>query len=117
MLGNDVAFSETIPSVVSMTITVVKWHQVNHHEAHAALGFYASPFSASTTGSALAVSYDGGGNDGSFNAYIVTSGHIKHVRRLDYNFGDTYLHLGELLPEVSKVDLRRVCKTGRNLLA
>ena len=38
---------------------VRQWRLVDHHEAHARMGFYSSPFT-----SAMVVSYDGGGNDG-----------------------------------------------------
>ena len=41
-----------------------RWALVDHHHAHAALGFYASGLA-----SALVVSVDGGGNDGTTNAY------------------------------------------------
>ena len=43
---------------------VAHWVTVDHHLAHAALGFYDSPFAR-----ALVFSYDGAGNDGCFAAY------------------------------------------------
>lgn len=39
--------------------------QVDHHHAHAAAAFYQSPFERS-----LVISYDGGGNDGTFRTFL-----------------------------------------------
>ena len=56
-------------------VLILRWVTVDHHVAHAALGFYDSPFQR-----ALVLSYDGGGNDGTFNVYSAgrTSG-VKHL--------------------------------------
>ena len=54
-----------LPSIVEEVFSVKQWRSVHHHDAHALLGFHASPFR-----SALVISYDGGGNDGWFNVYI-----------------------------------------------
>lgn len=82
-----------------------RWAEADHHMAHAALGFYASPFR-----SALVVSYDGGGNDGAFNAYLATPGEIKPIAQKSYNFGDMYMHLAELLPEVTGKAITEQCQ-------
>ena len=55
-----------------------------YSQAHALLAFHASPFK-----SALIVSYDGGGNDGCFNAYVGSSEGVERIAQLDYNFGET----------------------------
>lgn len=54
-----------LEKLVEEVFDVETWLACDHHEAHARLGFFASPFA-----SALVVSYDGGGNDGHFNAYV-----------------------------------------------
>ena len=56
-------------------VLILRWVTVDHHLAHAALGFYDSPFQR-----ALVLSYDGGGNDGTFNVYSAdrTFG-VKHL--------------------------------------
>ncbi|CAJ1409331.1 unnamed protein product [Effrenium voratum] len=110
VLGIDAPFWEYIPSLIrdSKVIEVDQWEFVDHHKAHAALGFYASPFR-----SALVVSYDGGGNDGSFNAFVARAGQIEHIGTLQYNFGDMYMHLAELLPEVSGKAITEQCRQNR----
>eukprot|EP01135_Chromosphaera_perkinsii_P011393 Nk52_evm38s2391 gene=Nk52_evmTU38s2391 len=47
--------------ILQRLVQAKKWVHKDHHWCHAALAFYDSPFD-----SALIVSYDGGGNDGSF---------------------------------------------------
>lgn len=51
------------PRLVEQVFTVKQWRNINHHEAHALLGYHASPFR-----SALVVSIHGEGNDGPFSA-------------------------------------------------
>ena len=56
------------PSALAVLRRVVQakaWFDFNHHMAHAAIGFFGSPFTK-----ALVLSYDGGGNDGNFNSYF-----------------------------------------------
>lgn len=60
----------------SARLEVEEWQVVSHHMAHAALAFYSSPFR-----SALVVSYDGGGDDGTFNAYRVTGLQLRAERQ------------------------------------
>ena len=105
--GIDGPYWDYIPSLIrqSRVIEVERWVEVDHHMAHAALGFYASPFR-----SALVVSYDGGGNDGTFNAYLATPGEIKLIAQKSYNFGDMYMHLAELLPEVTGKAITEQCE-------
>ena len=57
---------------------VKQWRWVHHHEAHALLGFLSSPFQR-----ALVVSYDGGGDDGFYNAFYGTGQTVQRVARLD----------------------------------
>lgn len=55
------------PHVQAMqrVVRAQRWLTYDHHEAHAMLGFYDSPFET-----ALVASFDGGGNDGLFNIYL-----------------------------------------------
>ena len=59
-----------------------QWRWVHHHEAHALLGFLSSPFQR-----ALVVSYDGGGDDGFYNAFYGTGQTVQRVARLDATLG------------------------------
>jgi len=76
-----------------------------HHECHAAISYYQSPFDK-----ALIFSYDGGGDDGFFNVYVAEDGHIKHIKKIDSDFGGGYLLFGSLLKELCK-------NTGANKLS
>ena len=61
---------------VLVSCLLCRWITVDHHLAHAALGFYDSPFNKS-----LIFSYDGGGNDGTFNVYFGDrKDGIRHLR-------------------------------------
>ena len=95
------------PLIVEEYVPVEKWHWVDHHEAHALLAYHSSPFRT-----ALVVSYDGGGNDGSFNAYVGRvdqSMRLERIAQLDYNLGEFYGLLGGLLPEVFASNQKAVC--------
>ena len=46
------------------------------------------------------MSYDGGGNDGAFLAFYGRRGRVTKLATLDYNLGEAYTTVGELLPEV-----------------
>ena len=85
-----------LEKLVEEVFDVETWLACDHHEAHARLGFFASPFA-----SALIVSYDGGGNDGHFNVYVGRRNQLERVGRLDYSLGQTYLTVGSLLREVT----------------
>ena len=105
------SLASAIPLIVEEYVPVEKWHWVDHHEAHALLAYHSSPFRT-----ALVVSYDGGGNDGSFNAYVGRvdqSVRLERIAQLDYNLGESYSLLGGLLPEVSDTNQRAVCNKWR----
>eukprot|EP00928_Gymnodinium_smaydae_P055080 TRINITY_DN38702_c0_g1_i1.p1 TRINITY_DN38702_c0_g1~~TRINITY_DN38702_c0_g1_i1.p1 ORF type:complete len:645 (-),score=127.58 TRINITY_DN38702_c0_g1_i1:19-1953(-) len=91
-------------SVVGELFVVEKWHKVNHHHAHSLLGYFASPFR-----SALVVSFDGGGNDGSFNAYIGVDDRLTFLRKLSLNMGKAYTFLSLFLPEVTGEPIDGMC--------
>lgn len=73
-------------------------HFYDHHKSHAASSFYQSPFQK-----ALIISYDGGGNDGSFNIYIAdkTTNEIDHIDSININLGDKYLITGYPISEIT----------------
>ena len=86
--------------MVGMIFNVERWHMVDHHEAHANLGYYASPFFL-TPRTTLVVSYDTAGNDGSFNVYVASRGKLQRIAQLGYSLGNAYDLAGTLLPEVT----------------
>ncbi|XP_065064830.1 nodulation protein U-like isoform X2 [Rhopilema esculentum] len=97
----DVAVASWImPTQVEILSSLVKakrWVTVDHHLAHAALGFYDSPFK-----SALVFSYDGGGNDGTFNVYHADRNKgIKHLKWVGLNLGTPFRQLAIAMPEVT----------------
>jgi carbamoyltransferase len=81
------------------------WVIVNHHDSHALLGWYDSPFYHQQTknhGITLILSYDGFGNDGSFVFYTATAAATAATRprRTTSKFmslGQTYLIVANLL--------------------
>jgi hypothetical protein len=87
------------PEVTALKTLVAasEWRTFNHHQAHAALGFYDSPFS-----SALVFSFDGGGNDGYFNVYLAErSSGMEALARTLHPAGFVYHHIARGLSEVS----------------
>ena len=75
--------------------------RVDHHAAHAAAAFYQSPFERS-----LVVSYDGGGNDGTFCSYIGSreSGVHSLGAHCDLNLGISYRALAHPIADIRKPD-------------
>ena len=86
-----------LPRIVEKFFHVERWSSMDHHEAHARLGFHASPFQ-----SALILSYDAGGNDGWFIVYAGEGQTLNLVKRFNYNLGHSYNFLATFLPEVSR---------------
>lgn len=74
--------------------------RVDHHAAHAAAAFYQSPFARS-----LVLSYDGGGNDGTFRTFLA-SREAHGVRPLDagspLNLGIPYRAFAHAMREIRK---------------
>lgn len=96
-----------LPDLFEDFFFVEQWRRVDHHEAHARLGFFASPFR-----SALVVSVDGGGNnmrDGT-HAYLGRFGELTRLARLDYNLGEIYGLIPFFLPEVTGQSVEEPCK-------
>ena len=84
---------------------------VHHHYAHALYGFYDSPF----TTTALILSLDGGGSDGTYNLWwgdkgitradeLANSKHnrqaVTFIKRQPYNLAHAYLAIAQHLPHV-----------------
>eukprot|EP00667_Euglena_gracilis_P005048 EG_transcript_5080 len=70
------------------------WVDVPHHLAHAAHGFYDSPFQR-----ALIVSADGGGDDLPFNVYLGSrAAGIKPLHHSPLNLGHAYMVAAMVLP-------------------
>eukprot|EP00112_Aurelia_sp_Birch-Aquarium-sp1_P007756 Seg1847.2 transcript_id=Seg1847.2/GoldUCD/mRNA.D3Y31 product="Nodulation protein U" protein_id=Seg1847.2/GoldUCD/D3Y31 len=92
--------SWVMPTQVQILQSLVKaerWITVDHHLAHAALSFYDSPFNRS-----LIFSYDGGGNDGTFNVYFGDRhGGIRHLKWVGLNLGTPFRQLAIAMPEVT----------------
>ncbi|XP_033117728.1 uncharacterized protein LOC117117526 [Anneissia japonica] len=90
-----------LPTPLELFKTLVKadrWVTANHHDSHAAIGYYDSPFN-----NALVFSYDGGGNDGTFNVYHANRNDgIKHIERVLLNLGDRYHYLTRAFSELNK---------------
>ena len=84
------------PKLVEEVFPVREWRNVNHHEAHAMLGYFASPFR-----SAFILSYDGGANDGVFNAFVARGLHLYRIARQPLNLAVAYHTLASYLPEVT----------------
>ena len=62
--------------------TVKQWRWVHHHEEHALMGFFSSPFQR-----ALVLSYDGGGDDGYYKVFYASGSTIQRIARLNANLG------------------------------
>ncbi|XP_033096246.1 nodulation protein NolO-like [Anneissia japonica] len=98
----DIAVTSWVmPTPLKLLKTLVKadqWVTASHHDCHASLGFYDSPFN-----DALIFSYDGGGNDGAFNVYHGNrSDGIKHIERVPLNLGIRYRSLTRTIPAITK---------------
>jgi carbamoyltransferase len=92
------------PMLVEEFFSVRHWHAVDHHEAHALLGFYDSPFR-----SAL-IFAQGYGNDGYYNVYVGAGLTVHRVAQLRYSFSIAYDKLASLIPEVHGCPFR--CSGG-----
>eukprot|EP00435_Cladocopium_sp_Y103_P054806 s44_g18.t1 len=84
-----------IPGLAEEVMQVKQWRWVHHHEAHALLGFLSSPFHR-----ALVVSYDGGGDDGTYNAFYGRGQTVQRVARLDVNFAGAYNSMTNVFTEI-----------------
>lgn len=82
--------------VLASLVRADRWVTVDHHRAHALHALHDAG-----GGDALVVSYDGGGNDGSFNVFRALRGTLAHVARVPLNLGTPYRLLAVAMPEVT----------------
>lgn len=95
------ATSWVMPSkqrVLQQLVQAAEWRTVDHHVAHALHGLHDAPFERP-----LIVSFDGGGNDGTFRVF---RGERQHRRltpsaRIPLNLGTPYRLLATAMPEVT----------------
>jgi len=80
----------------------------SHHHCHAASAFYQSPFK-----DALILSYDGGGDDGFFNFYVGNETGVKHIKKIDCDFGGGYLLAGSTVREVAEKSSHMLAFSGK----
>ncbi|MDO5315050.1 MAG: carbamoyltransferase C-terminal domain-containing protein [bacterium] len=91
--------SWVIPSELSILKEIIdakQWLKCDHHFAHASLGYYDAGFV-----NPIILSFDGGGNDGTFNFYKTKDDVVQLVSRLKMNIGTSYRVLGTLMPELT----------------
>jgi carbamoyltransferase len=82
-------------------LEIRQFRNVDHHAAHAAAAFYQSPFDRS-----LLISYDGGGNDGTFRTFIGRRGTGISSLGVDFplNLGIPYRALANPIADIRKPD-------------
>ncbi len=85
---------------IKNVLKVKEIKQFDHHLSHAACAFYQSPYNRS-----LVISFDGGGNDGVFNAYIADKSDksFRLIENNHHNLGHSYLLTGYPLSELSGI--------------
>ncbi|AKT38310.1 carbamoyltransferase C-terminal domain-containing protein [Chondromyces crocatus] len=82
--------------ILAELVSADRWVTVDHHRAHALHGIHDAPFRRP-----LVLSFDGGGNDGTFNVYRVNDDTLVHAHRLPLNLGTPYRLLAITMPEVT----------------
>lgn len=98
----DVAVTSwVIPSkrrLLQQLVVASEWRTVDHHVAHALHGFRDAAFERP-----LVVSFDGGGNDGTFRVFrgLRREGELVSIARLPLNLGTPYRLLATTMPEVT----------------
>ena len=89
-------------------INFKKLIKCDHHLAHALGAFSLSPFEES-----LVLSYDGSGNDGSFNYYKFDRSGFSLIEKLDFNIGWGYQHLSKFVTSVSQKSKNDLALSGK----
>lgn len=98
----DVAVTSWVPPskrrILQELVEASEWNTVDHHVAHALHGLHDAPFDEP-----LVVSFDGGGNDGTFRVFRGSRlrGTLHPVSRLPLNLGTPYRLLATTMPEVT----------------
>lgn len=98
----DVAVTSWVPPskrrILQELVEASEWRTVDHHVAHALHGLHDGDFEKP-----LVVSFDGGGNDGTFRVFrgVRREGTLLPVARLPLNLGTPYRLLATTMPEVT----------------
>lgn len=96
----DVAVTSwVVPSrrrILAELVHADRWVTVDHHRAHALHGAHDAPFTR-----ALVISFDGGGNDGTFQVFRADEDGLAHVVRVPLNLGTPYRLLATSMPDVT----------------
>eukprot|EP00438_Fugacium_kawagutii_P025915 Skav228598 [mRNA] locus=scaffold5678:6215:20800:+ [translate_table: standard] len=96
-----------LPKIVERVFPVKTWRNVNHHETHALMSYYSSPFRSS-----LILSFDGGGNDGSWNVFLGQGLDVYRIARERINLAKAYTRIASFLPACigTEAGLQAVCE-------
>ena len=74
-------------------------HHVNHHQSHAALSYFTSPFPH-----ALVLSYDGIGNDGKTVFFEARGNKLDYKANVEIAFGQSYNNMGYICGIKPEID-------------
>ncbi len=96
----DVAVTSWVPpterGVLKRLVSAAEWRRADHHRCHALHGHCDSPFERS-----LVLSFDGGGNDGTFRVFTVDAEGANAIARRPLNLGTAFRVLATTMPEVT----------------
>eukprot|EP00438_Fugacium_kawagutii_P021036 Skav205794 [mRNA] locus=scaffold340:457962:459722:- [translate_table: standard] len=95
-----------LSKLVERVFRVKTWRNANHHESHALMAYYSSPFR-----SALIISFDGGGNDGFWNVFVGHGLDVYRIAREPASPVLAYTQIGSYLPAItgSEESLQTLC--------
>lgn len=82
-------------SLIREVIKASSFHVENHHDSHASCAFFQTKFDES-----LIISYDGGGNDGTFNVYLGSGNSVHLMKSIPINLGHSYMLTGYPCSEI-----------------
>lgn len=96
----DVGVTSWVPpsqrAILRELVNASEWRRVDHHRAHALHGHCDSGFERS-----LVLSYDGGGNDGTFRVFAADAREVRSLDRIPLNLGTPFRVLATTMPEVT----------------
>jgi carbamoyltransferase len=93
-LGTDGAVHDNL---IYEIIKANSFYIEDHHDSHASCAFFQTKFEES-----LIISYDGGGNDGTFNIYLGKADSIRLIKSIPINLGHAYLLTGYPCSEIKR---------------
>lgn len=96
-LGDTNVYINGVPYDISKRLNAKNFITTKHHLSHAGQAFYLSPFDE-----ALIISFDGGGNDGTFNIYFADkyTNRFSKIKNLDLDLGFPYMVIGHYLEDI-----------------